>query len=130
VAKKHGQVKVVLSPQARRDVREILVWTQSNFGRDATLRYEDLIVQALRDIEANMECPGSQDRSDLQKGIRSYHLSFSHERARSALGIVHKPRHFVIYRPREGHPAIDILRILHDERDPQRHLSEESGSQT
>lgn len=68
-------------------------------GRDATLRYEDLIVQALRDIEANMERPGSQDRSDLQKGIRSYHLSFSRERARSALGIAHKPRHFVIYRP-------------------------------
>ena len=125
MSKKRGQrkaVKAVLSIQARRDLREILIWSQAKFGRDAALRYEDLIVQALRDIEADMERPGSQSKSDLQKGIRSYHLSFSRERARSALGIVQSPRHFVIYRGREGQSVIDILRILHDGRDLQRHL--------
>ena len=123
--KRRSQRKVVLSLQARRDLREILIWSQARFGRDAALRYEDLIIQALRDIAADMECPGSKDRSDLQAGIRSYHLSFSRERARTSLGIVQNPRHFVIYRPRDSQSAIDILRILHDSRDLQRHLPEE-----
>jgi toxin ParE1/3/4 len=67
-----------------------------------------------------------QDRIDLQQGIRSYHLSFSRERARTALGIAHNPRHFIIYRIREGKSVIDILRILHDERDLDWHLPKDS----
>lgn len=102
-----------------------MIWSQAKFGRDAALRYEDLIIQALRDIEANVECPGSQDKSDLQKGIRSYHLSFSRDRVRTALGVVKNPRHFVIYRRREGQNVIDVLRILYDGRDLQRHLPED-----
>jgi hypothetical protein len=69
------------------------------------------MIQALRDIEAHMERPGSRGKSDLQKGIRSYHLRFSREGARTALGIVQKTRHFVIYRRRQGQSVIDILRI-------------------
>jgi toxin ParE1/3/4 len=124
VPDKRGQRKSVLSIQARRDLREILTWSQAKFGREAALGYQDLIIQALRDIAADMEHPGSQDRSDLQEGIRSYHLSLSRERARTAPGIVQHPRHFVIYRRREGQSAIDILRILHDGRDLQRHPPE------
>jgi toxin ParE1/3/4 len=101
------------------------VWNKAKFGRDAALRYEDLIIQALRDIESDSERPGSQDKGDLQNGVRSYHLSFSRERARNTLGIVLSPRHFVIYRRRDGQSAIEILRILHDGRDLQRHLPEE-----
>ena len=93
------------------------------FGRDAAKRYEGLIIQALRDLEADMERPGSQDRSDLQDGVRSYHLSLSRDRARTALAIVQNPRHFIIYRGREGQG--EVLRILHDGRDLQRHLSGE-----
>ena len=64
---KGGRRKAVLSLQARSDLREILTWSQAKFGRDAALRYEDLIIQALRDIEADMERPGSQDKSEVQK---------------------------------------------------------------
>jgi toxin ParE1/3/4 len=124
VPKKRAPRKAVLSIQARRDLREILIWSHAEFGRDAALRYEDLIIRALRDIEADTERPGSRDRSALQKNVRSYHLSFSRDRARTALGIVQNPRHFVIYRPREGQSIIDILRILQDGRDLQRHLPE------
>ena len=123
--KKRSQRKAVLSVEARRDLREILIWTQAKFGRDATLRYEDLIIQTLRDIVADTERPGSKDRSDLQAGVRSYHLSFSRERARTSLGIVRNPRHFVIYRARDNQSIIDILRILHDGHDVQRHLPKE-----
>jgi len=125
VSKARRRHKAVLSPEARRDLREILKWSEAKFGRDAALRYEDLIVQALHDIEADLERPGSQERSELQKGVRTYHLSFSKERARSALGVVQNPRHFIIYRRRDGLSVIDILRILHDGRDLQRHIPEE-----
>ena len=52
-------------------------------------------------------------------------MSFSRERARTAPGVVQNPRHFVIYRRRDGLNVIDILRILHDGRDLQRHIPEE-----
>ncbi|MEO8125447.1 MAG: type II toxin-antitoxin system RelE/ParE family toxin [Bryobacteraceae bacterium] len=123
MAKKRGQSKAVLSPESRGDLKETLKWTLAKFGADAALRYENLIVQALRDIEEDRHRPGSLDRSDLQPGVRAYHLSFSRDRARSALGAVHNPRHFVIYRSREA--KIEILRILHEGRDLQRHLPEE-----
>ena len=63
--------RAVLSTQARGDLQETLGWTIAKFGADAALRYENLIVQALRDIEEDPERAGSQDRSDLQPGIRS-----------------------------------------------------------
>lgn len=123
MAKKRGHPRAVLSPEAHRDLHETLEWTVAKFGADAALRYEDLIVQALRDIEEDPERPGSRDRSDLQRGVRAYHLHFSRDRARSPLGIVHNPRHFVIYRARKN--LIDILRILHEGRDLARHLAED-----
>jgi toxin ParE1/3/4 len=122
VAKKRVQIRAVLSPQANRDLQETLKWTIDRFGRDAALRYEYLIVQGLRDIEEDSERPGSLERSDIQSGIRTYHLRFSRDRARSSHGVVHKSRHFIIYRVRER--LIEILRILHDGRDLQRHLAE------
>ena len=120
MAKKGVQPKVVLSPEASRDIQETLRWSAAQFGRDAALRYEDLLVQALRDIGKDAERPGSQDLSDLLPGVRAYHLRFSRERTRTTLGIVHNPRHFIIYRRRGS--WIDILRILHDSRDLGRHL--------
>jgi toxin ParE1/3/4 len=122
VPERRDSHKAVLSPEARRDLREILKWSQVKFGRDAALRYEDLIIQALRDIETDLERPGSQERRELQKGVRTYHLSFSRERARTTLGVVQNPRHFLVYRRRDGLNVIDILRILHDGRDLARHL--------
>jgi toxin ParE1/3/4 len=120
MAKKPGVPKIVVAPEARRDVMAIRKWTEKTFGKDAAIRYEALIAQALRDIVADPERPGSQDRPDLGIGVRGYHLSLSRDRARTSLGIVHNPRHFVIYR--RGPTATDILRILHDSRDLARHL--------
>ena len=55
MAKKRGHPRAVLSHEARRDLQETLKWTIAKFWADAALRYEDLIVQALRDIEENQE---------------------------------------------------------------------------
>jgi toxin ParE1/3/4 len=118
--------KAVLSPEARPDLRDVLRWSETRFGPDARLRYEALIVQALRDIESEPTRHGSIERAELMKGgVRTYHIRFSRDRARTALGVVHDPRHFILYRHREDRNVIDIARILHDGRDLQRHVPED-----
>jgi toxin ParE1/3/4 len=126
VPKKRGPLKAVLSPATRRDVRDVLKWSETKFGHDARLRYEALIVQALRDIEADPVRPGSTARPEIMiEGVRTYHISLSRTRARAAVGVVHKPRHFIIYRRRENENIIEIGRILRDDRDLARHLPED-----
>lgn len=117
-------MRVVVAPLARSDIREALIWSQERFGESAAARYRALLKQALRDIAADPERPGSKERPDLARGIRTYHLFFSRDRARSDLGIVKKPRHFLVYR-RRGEDVIDVVRVLHDARDLERHLPEE-----
>ena len=124
--KKRGHLKAVLSPDARRDLREALRWSETKFGHDARLRYEALIVQALRDIETDPARPGSNERPEiLIEGARTYHISLSRDRARTVVGVVHKPRHFILYRRRKDNQnVIDIGHILRDDRDLVRHLPE------
>ncbi|HUI53982.1 MAG TPA: type II toxin-antitoxin system RelE/ParE family toxin [Bryobacteraceae bacterium] len=119
-----GPRRVVLSPAARNDIRETLIWSQEQFGKRAAARYRELLKQALRDIAADPERPGSQERRDLASGVRTYHLLLSRDRARGNLGAVKKPRHFLVYRSR-GNNVLEIIRVLHDARDLVRHLAEE-----
>lgn len=86
----------------------------------AAARYRDLLKQAIRDIAADPERAGSHDRRELARGVRTYHLSFSRDRARSDLGVVGKPRHFLVYRRRND--VVDVVRVLHDARELERHL--------
>jgi toxin ParE1/3/4 len=113
--------RIILSPSARTDIREVLLWSQERFGQRAAMRYRDLLKQALRDIAADPNRPGSRERPELARGVRTYHLFFSRDRARSGLGVVQRPRHFVVYRHR-GEDTIDIIRVLHDAREVERHL--------
>ncbi len=115
---------VNVSSVASRDIAEILDWTFETFGEDAFLRYDGLITQAFRDIGEDPERPGTLQPWGFSAGVHVYHLSFSRERARSPLGIVRNPRHFVAYRI-QG-PVVNILRILHDARDLARHLPEDA----
>jgi toxin ParE1/3/4 len=117
-------MRVVLSPEARRDVRAALRWSELKFGLDAKLRYESLIGQAIRDLQADPNRPGSTERRDAMiDGARTYHIRLSRDRARTALGVVHNPRHFIIYRRRvHDENVIEVARILRDDRDLVLHL--------
>ena len=105
-----------LAPAARQDIREVLRWSEQNFGETAAARYRALIKQAVRDIGADPERPGSKERPEIMiQGARTtYHLSFSRSRL-SGPG-VKEPRHFLLYRRRED-GVIEVARILHDGRD-------------
>ncbi len=87
------------------------------------MRYEALILQAMRDIAVDPERPGTAARPDLMvEGVRTYHLSFS--RMRASEPRVRTPRHLLIYR-RDPTGTIVVARVLHDSRDLARHLPAE-----
>ena len=85
-----------LSAAAQADVVDILAWTHERFGEVARKRYEALLVAALRDISAQPDRPGSIERSELGERVGSWHSRLSRKRARIAVGIVRRPRHFLI----------------------------------
>lgn len=116
-------LRIVLSPAARRDIREALQWSRTRFGERAAFRYHSLLRQAIHDIAADPDRPGSRERPDLSSGLRTYHLFFSRGRVGGAAVIVRKPRHLVVYR-RRGDTVIDVLRVLHDARELERNLPE------
>jgi len=114
-----------LSAAAREDIVQILAYTEVNFGEIARARYERLLIAALRDIAADPERVGSIARAELGNKIRSYHLRYSRDRARTEHGIVLRPRHFLLYRMMPQ--IIGIGRVLHDAMELQRHLPASYG---
>jgi toxin ParE1/3/4 len=105
---------------AHRDIADILKRSLREFGVAASVRYRDLIRQALLDIEADYKRPGSIERPDLMvEGARTYHLSSSRMRVPGKQ--VNEPRHFLLYRRRPD-GVVEVARILHDSRDLARHL--------
>jgi len=116
------RLQLLVTGPARRDLAAIATWTVQEFGEAAALRYKALIRQALLDIEADPERPGSRERPDIMiEGARTYHISLS--RARVTGVRVKKPRHFLLYR-RRSDGLIEVARILHDTLDLTRHLPE------
>ncbi|MPZ47445.1 MAG: type II toxin-antitoxin system RelE/ParE family toxin [Betaproteobacteria bacterium] len=115
-----------LSAAAHADLVAILAWTHERFGEAARKRYEALVVTALRDISDQPHRAGSIERPELGKGVRSWHLRLSRERARATTGIVRRPRHFLIYRIEDD--LVVIGRVLHDAMELAKHLDPEEPS--
>ena len=117
---KRPRIQIDLTGPARRDLTAIVKWSFLELGEAAALRYEALVRQALRDVQADPGRPGSKERPDIMiKGARTYHLEFSRDHVVG--GRVQRPRHFLLYRhPNDG--VIEVARILHDARDLARHL--------
>jgi len=110
-----------LATAAQADLIDIFVWTHENFGEQARLRYEALVVTALRDIAAAPERVGSIKRPELGEGVRSWHLRLSRDRERHVSGIVRRPRHLLIYRLESD--VVAIGRVLYDGMELSRHLN-------
>ena len=109
-----------LSEAAQDDVLNILAWTHEQFGEAARLRYESLIVAALRDVASQPDRPGSLARPELGAGVRSWHLRLSRDHMKSGVGVVRRPRHFLVYRFEPG--LVVVGRVLHDAMELARHL--------
>lgn len=105
---------VRLTASAQADFAEILRWTNRQFGKAQAHRYADTISAALDDLAAGPAAAGAKKRDDIQQGIVSLHV------ARNS----RKGRHFVMFRVGQAPQGnvIEVLRILHDAMDLERHL--------
>ena len=112
-----------LTKAAQADIVQILVWSHERFGHEARLRYEALIVAAIRDAGKDRGSAVRTPRPELGTGVFTWHLR--HSRDASRAGRVHRPRHFLICRDDDG--LIVIGRVLHDAMDLRRHVAPDSG---
>ena len=119
--------RLVVAPIASGDLQSILDWSQETFGDAARRRYESLLIQAMLDVAEDPTRTGVVLRSDLRKELRTYRLYFSRIRARSAAGIVKRPRHVLVFRHRTD-GAVEIVRILHEHMDFELHLPTDDES--
>lgn len=92
MAKTLSGTRAILAPAARRDIKGLPRWSEDKSGKEAALRYEALLIQAIRDIGADAARPGVSRRPDVPGNVLLYHLSFS--RRRLADETVKEPRHF------------------------------------
>ena len=112
--------QVILAAPADRDFLEIMEWSAERFGAAAADRYELLVRQALTDVGEDPFRPGARQRPELRQGMYTYHLAASRDRVNGDR--VSAPRYFLLYRVLAF--RVEVLRILHDNRDLERHLPE------
>ena len=112
---------VRLTAAAEADFEEILRWTVDPFGEAQARIYAETISAALNDLAAGPTIVGARERDDILKGVFTLHV------ARKG----RKGRHFVLFRVGRApdREVIEVLRLLHDAMDLQRHLptAEESS---
>jgi len=112
-------MRIVVSPQAGRDVTDILRTSKAGFGAEAMTRYRRLIQWAFDDLAADPSRIGTRSLSEELPEIRLYHIR--HSRRRDAVTTrVASPRHVVAFTVKDE--SVEILRVLHDTMDFQRHL--------
>lgn len=112
-----------LAAKAESDVLDILAWSHEQFGESARKRYQVLLAAAFRDVAATPAGIGSVSRPELGTGLFVWHLSLSRRHVPSTVGVVHRPRHFVVYRQIDS--MVEIVRVLHDAMELSRHLGDD-----
>src|SRR5262249_1238266 len=101
-------MRVIRSPQASRDIIEVLAYTKERWGIAQAREYRQLLKEAIEGIARD---PGrGKPRDDVRPGIRAFHIA---QRGRPA-------RHIVFYRLGTG--TVEIVRFLHDAMAFARHL--------
>jgi len=105
---------VRLAATAQSDYQDILRWTAAQFGPLQAQVYAETLAAALAALTEGPTVSGARARDDIAKGLFTLHVA---RRGR-------KGRHFVLFRIgfEQGREVIDVLRLLHDAMDLQRHL--------
>jgi toxin ParE1/3/4 len=103
--------RVRLGAAAEIDFANIVKWTTENFGVRQSRVYRNTLVQAIGELANGPGVAGSKARGEIMSGIRTLHVA-RHGRRGS---------HFLMYRVASG-TTIEIVRILHERMDFQRHL--------
>jgi len=112
-----------ISKLAQSDLRRILATSEKEWGIDGRQRYAALIDAGMRNVGDNPEGISTRNRSSIHHGSRSLHRR--HVRTNSSEGKVKNPVHIIYFRPvRPG--LIEIIRVLHERMDQNRHLGADS----
>lgn len=109
-----GVWTVRLSAAAEADYVQILRWTASNFGTVRAQSYAETLSTALKALNAGPAIVGVKRRPEIGNNIHTLHVARNRR----------KGRHIVMFRVAGGQGAdlIDVLRLLPDSMDLQRHL--------
>jgi len=110
-----------LSEVAQQDIESILTWTHQEFGEQGRLRYESLLIQAIRDVASDPERPGCVRRPELVPSAFTYSIRHSRQRVSRSAGRVRNARHFLLCRP-TADGFLEVSRVLHDSMELRRHL--------
>jgi len=102
---------VVLAVEAEADFFGILRWTRKKFGERQTQTYRVTLREAITALHAGPDIIGVKQRDELGSGIRILHV------ARNG----RKGRHFIVFRMGGG-KVIEVLRLLYDGMDLEKHL--------
>jgi len=94
---------------AELDFANIVKWTTENFGARQSRVYRNTLVQAISELADGPDVAGSKARGEIMSGLRTLHIAR------------HGRSHFLMYRVAPG-MTIEIVRILHERIDFQRHL--------
>jgi toxin ParE1/3/4 len=105
---------VRLADTAETDFRNIVEWTLEQFGEKQAVVYADTVIAALEALSDGPTTIGVKERVDIAKGLFTLHVARGRRRG----------RHFVLFRVTERRRArtIEVLRLLHDSMDLDRHV--------
>jgi toxin ParE1/3/4 len=103
--------RVRLGAAAEVDFANILKWTTENFGARQSRVYRDALVQAIGELANGPNVAGSRARDEIMAGLRTLHVARRGRRG----------SHFLMYRAAPN-STIEIVCILHDRMDLQRHV--------
>ena len=112
-----GAWSVRLTVAAETDFASIIGWTLEQFGDVQARLYAQVLSSAVEALTTGPNLPGAKVRSEIGKNLFTLHVAREGQRG----------RHFVLFRVdgAAGRRQIDVLRILHDAMDLQRHVSED-----
>ena len=106
--------RIRLASTAEEDFRNILRWTEEQFGEAQARAYADTLTRAVQALSFGPNVAGARARNDVADGLMALHVARRGRRG----------RHLVLYRagsPSDP-PVIDVLRLLHDSMDLPRRM--------
>lgn len=108
--------RLIVSPQAQRDIATLLRHSVSLFGAAAARRYHALLTQAQSDLLADPQRAGVTSYNRAPETFL-FHARNSKGRAQGRVG---SPRHILVFRLAPD--KLEIVRVLHDAMDIEAHL--------
>ena len=115
-----------ITKQADKDIDMILAHSLADFGNEAMLRYDALIIAAINAVAKQPTGISRKLRRDLGQDVYQYFLVSSRNQVPGYIGRVKHPRHYVIYRIEQDGNMVAIGRVLHDTSEARNYIGQET----